>query len=76
VLVALCRPYRHGAANAAPASNRQIADELVLSIDAIKTHVRSLFHLFDVEDLPQNRKRARLVELAFATGAVRPDDLD
>ena len=76
VLVALCRPYRHGAANASPAGNREIAQELVLSIDGVKTHVRSLFHLFGVEDLPQNRKRARLVELAFSMGAVTPRDFE
>jgi hypothetical protein len=31
-----------------------------------------LFQRFGVEDLPQNAKRARLVELAFATRAVLP----
>jgi pSer/pThr/pTyr-binding forkhead associated (FHA) protein len=76
VLVALCRPYRQGAAHAAPAGNREIAAELVLSIDGVKTQVRSLFELFQVEDLPQNRKRARLVELAFASGAISEDDLE
>jgi predicted component of type VI protein secretion system len=75
VLVALCRPYGGGATHPAPASNRQIAEELVLSLDGVKTHVRSLFALFAVEDLPQTRKRARLVELAFATGAISESDL-
>jgi pSer/pThr/pTyr-binding forkhead associated (FHA) protein len=75
VLVALCRPYRDGNAYATPATNRDIADELVLSVEAIKTHLRTLFGRFGIEDLPQNTKRARLVELAFETGAITPRDL-
>lgn len=76
VLVALCRPYRPGVAFATPPTNRQVADELVLSVEAVKTHMRTLFQRFGVEDLPQNRKRARLVELAFETGSVSPRDLE
>jgi hypothetical protein len=76
VLVALCRPCAARTAPAAPATNRQIADELVLSVEGVKTHLRALFQRFGVEDLPQNAKRARLVELAFATGAVVPRDLE
>jgi pyruvate/2-oxoglutarate dehydrogenase complex dihydrolipoamide acyltransferase (E2) component len=59
VLVALCRPLRAGR-YVAPASNRQIADELVLAIDTVKgTHAR-LFELFEVDELPQNQKRSAL----------------
>jgi hypothetical protein len=76
VLVALCRPYRGGAKGASPASNREIADELFLSVEGVKTQIRELFDRFAVEDLPQNRKRARLVELAFATGAITERDLE
>ena len=76
VLLALCRPYAGHAKHAAPATNRQIADELFLSVEGVKTQVRALFDRFGVEDLPQNRKRARLVELAFASGAVTERDLD
>jgi hypothetical protein len=76
VLVALCRPYRERGAHVTPATNRQIADELVLSVEAVKTHLRTLFQRFGVEDLPQNAKRARLVELAFETGVVAPRDLE
>ena len=76
VLVAMCRPYRDRAAHAVPASNRQIGDELFLSIEGVKTHVRALFERFGVEDLPQNRKRARLVELAFHTGTITEHDLE
>ena len=75
VLVALCRPYAGGAAFARPATNQQIAEELFLSIPAVKTHLRSLFERFALGDLPQNEKRARLVQLALDTGAVTSADL-
>ncbi|MBJ8340225.1 MULTISPECIES: FHA domain-containing protein [Antrihabitans] len=75
VLVALCRPYKHSAAFASPASNQQIAAELYLSVDAIKTHLRALFAKFGVEDLPQNQKRVRLAELALQSGVISERDL-
>jgi hypothetical protein len=74
VLVALCRPFAGGSPFATPATNQEIADELVLSVDAIKTHVRTLFEKFGLEDAPRASKRARLVERAFQTGAVGPAD--
>jgi FixJ family two-component response regulator len=70
VLEALCRPYKARTPYATPATNQQIADELYLSVEAVKTHLRTLFHKFHVEDLPQNQKRAKLVELAFRSGLV------
>jgi pSer/pThr/pTyr-binding forkhead associated (FHA) protein len=75
VLVALCRPYKDGGAFASPATNQQIADELFLSVDAVKTHLRVLFAKFGVEDLPQNQKRIRLVERAFYSGVISERDL-
>ena len=75
VLVALCRPFADGNPHATPATNRAIAEELVLSEEAIKTHLRTLFTKFGVGDLPQNAKRARVVELALRSGAVSPRDL-
>jgi len=68
ILVALCRPYENAHPYASPASNQQIASELFLSLDAVKTHLRALFHKFGIEDLPQNQKRARLAELALELG--------
>ncbi|MCW4353126.1 FHA domain-containing protein [Hoyosella sp. YIM 151337] len=75
VLVALCRPYRANASFARPASNQQIADELFLSIDAVKTHLRTLFTKFQVEELPQNQKRAQLAERALHSGVITVRDL-
>jgi len=70
VITALCRPYISGTPYATPATNQQIAAEIYLSIDSVKNHLRTLFGKFGVEDLPQNQKRARLVELAFRSGLV------
>jgi len=74
VLVALGRPYAGGAAHAVPATNQQIADELHLSVDAVKTHLRVLFIKFEIAGLPQNQKRARLVELALERGNLSDRD--
>lgn len=76
VLVQLCRPFRDGGAFATPASNQQIADALVVSTEAVKTHIRALFQRLGVEDLPQHHKRVRLVELAFQHGLVTHRDLE
>lgn len=74
VLVALCRPYKESEV-AAPASNRQIAQELSVSVDAVKGTLRQLFDLFGITDLPQNRKRAALALQAIRLGAVARRDL-
>jgi hypothetical protein len=76
VLVSLCRPYRDGGEFAKPASNREIAEELVLSVEAIKTQLRGLFEKFEVEPLARDAKRARLVHRAFETGVISRRDLD
>ncbi len=75
VLVALCRPFRDDRHYATPSTNQQIADELCLSLDAVKTHLRTLFHKLGIDHLPQNQKRARLVEMALQFGLVSPHDL-
>jgi hypothetical protein len=75
VLVALCRPFKETSGYVTPATNQQIADELFLSVDAIKTHMRALFAKFGIEDLPQNQKRVRLVELALKSGVLSPREL-
>jgi pSer/pThr/pTyr-binding forkhead associated (FHA) protein len=75
VLVALCRPFKDGASFATPATNAQIAEELTLSVDAVKTHLRALFEKFGVEDLPQNQKRVALVERALQSGLISENEL-
>lgn len=76
VLVALCRPFHEGSEFAAPATNKQIAAEVFLSVDAVKAHLRALFERFGIGDLPQNQKRIRLAELAIRGGVVSPRDLE
>jgi len=75
VLIALCRPFGEHRGLASPATNLEIASELVLSVAAVKTHLRALFHHFGIEELPQNEKRLRLVELALQSGLVTDHDL-
>lgn len=75
VLLALCRPFKDGAAFATPPTNQAISAELHLSVDAVKTHMRALFEKLGLEDLPQNRKRVALVERALQSGVVAPRDL-
>ena len=75
VLLALCRPFKTSRPFTSPATNAEIAAELFLSVEAVKTHMRALFARFGVDDLPQGQKRARLVERAFQTGLVSERDL-
>jgi hypothetical protein len=75
VLLALCRPYKHEQAYATPPTNQQIAAELCLSVDAVKTHLRVLYHKLGIDHLPQNQKRTRLVEMALQHGLVSTHDL-
>ena len=68
VLAALCRPLASGGVSAAPATNQQIADELHLSVAAVKLHLRALAEKFNLKELPQNEKRLALAALARASG--------
>jgi DNA-binding CsgD family transcriptional regulator len=70
VLEALCRPYKESEF-ATPATNQAIAEELFLSVDAVKAHLRALFTAFGIEELPQNQKRSYLAMRAMQLGLVR-----
>lgn len=76
VLVALCAPFatETGAA-AVPATNREIAQALNLSLDGVKTQVRSLFAKLEVGDLPQYQKRTELAHRALDLGLVTKGEL-
>jgi hypothetical protein len=76
ILAALCRPIAAGNSYATPATNQEIADEVFLSVDAVKGHLRTLYRKFGIEDLPHNQKRARLVELAIEGGYVKEKRAD
>jgi hypothetical protein len=74
ILAALCRPIASGNHFATPATNQEIADEVFLSVDAVKGHLRTLYRKFGIEDLPHNQKRARLVELAIEGGYIKREE--
>jgi pSer/pThr/pTyr-binding forkhead associated (FHA) protein len=71
VLDALCRPCLASPV-AAPASTREIAEELTIGTETVKTHLHALYELFGIGDVPQYRKRAELVRRALERDAVGP----
>jgi predicted component of type VI protein secretion system len=68
VVAALCKPLLDG--GALPATNAQIAAELHLSVDAVKTHLRGVAHRWGLDHLPQNEKRVRTAQLALRLGSA------
>jgi hypothetical protein len=74
VLVALCAPLGR-APYAPPATNKEIASALTLSVDAVKSHLRRLAEILGVDELPQNQKRAQLAWKALSSGLVSPREL-
>ncbi len=70
ILAALCRPAVATDGVPAPATDAEIAAEVFLSADAVAGHLRVLYRKFGIADLPPNRARARLVELATVGGYV------
>lgn len=70
VLRALCAPSLARGELSTPPTNQELSDELHLSVDAIKGHLRELFRTFEIEDVPQNRKRLMLADLAVRSGVV------
>ena len=76
VLHALCRPLARAPERGTPARNDEIAAELFLSIDAVKAHLRALFHKFGLDDAPQIEKRSRLARMALESGLVALRELD
>ena len=75
IVIALARPFAGQRGYPTPATNRQIAEETHLSVDAVKRHLRILFERFGIGALPQNEKRVRLVEQALETGLISMRDL-
>jgi pSer/pThr/pTyr-binding forkhead associated (FHA) protein len=74
VLIALCRPLVDDSPTSLPASNKQVADEVFLSVDAIKAHLRVLYDRYAIGELPQMEKRARLASLVLDNGTLKPRD--
>lgn len=70
VLDALCRPLAEHGGRGAPATNRQIADELCLSVDTVKDHLRAIAHLFELDHLGQNERRLAVAQFALRWAMV------
>jgi FHA domain len=75
VLAALCRPYKGGNRFASPATDEQIAEDLILSVGEVRTHLRVLCAKLGIGDPTAQNARVRLVEAAFAGGHVSEGDL-
>jgi DNA-binding CsgD family transcriptional regulator len=70
VLAALCRPALSQEAFVAPATAREIADELVVTEAAVKQHLLRLYSKFRI---PEGvGRRARLANEVISSGVVRP----
>jgi FHA domain len=73
VLIALTRPVA-ASAFAVPATNQAIAEEVSLSVDAVKAHLRGLYEQFGLSELPQNEKRATLAATALLNEVIAPHE--
>lgn len=76
VLQALCRPALRQEAFVAPATARDIAQELVVTEAAVKQHLLRLYQKFRIPE--GGNRRGRLANEVIAVGVVRPQppDLD
>lgn len=70
VLAALCRPALQQDAFVAPATARDIADELVVTEAAVKQHLLRLYQKFRIAE--GVNRRARLANEVISSGVVRP----
>ena len=70
VLNALCRPALQQDAFVAPATAREIADELVVTEAAVKQHLLRLYQKFRIHE--GINRRARLANEIVSAGVVRP----
>lgn len=70
VLQALCRPALNHDAFVAPATARDIADELVVTEAAVKQHLLRLYTKFRIPE--GGNRRGRLANEVIALGVVRP----
>ena len=75
VLAALCRPYRAGNRFATPATDDQIAEDLILSVAEVRTHLRILCAKLGITNPSAQDTRVRLVERAFSAGLISEQDL-
>jgi DNA-binding CsgD family transcriptional regulator len=70
VLAALCRPALRLEAFVAPATAKDIADELVVTEAAVKQHLLRLYQKFRIPE--GGNRRGRLANEVIALGVMRP----
>ena len=70
VLAALCRPALRHEAFVAPATAKDVADELVVTEAAVKQHLLRLYQKFRIPE--GGNRRGRLANEVIALGVVRP----
>ena len=70
VLQALCRPALRHEAFVAPATAKDVADELVVTEAAVKQHLLRLYAKFRIPE--GGNRRGRLANEVIALGVVRP----
>jgi predicted transcriptional regulator len=70
VLNALCRPALRHEAFVAPATAKDIAEELVVTEAAVKQHLLRLYQKFRIAE--GVNRRGRLANEVIALGVVRP----
>ncbi|WP_055482886.1 FHA domain-containing protein [Sphaerimonospora mesophila] len=70
VLTSLCRPALSDEAFVAPATAREIADDLVVTEAAVKQHLLRLYQKFRIPE--GSNRRTRLANEVVALGLVRP----
>lgn len=76
VLVELCRPALSGSAFTPPASDREIAERLFVTVAAVKQHLARLYDKFEIpEEAGHEPRRVRVANKALQTGAVTLADL-
>ena len=70
VLAALCRPLVDG--GPVPASNHEIAEELVIAVETVKSTLATLFERFGLEHYARHEKRTTLAHRALALFSAEP----
>lgn len=64
VLRALIRPLLDEGGLRSPADNQQIAAELVMTVEAVKSTLKHLFAKYELSSVPRGEKRMRLAQIA------------
>jgi DNA-binding CsgD family transcriptional regulator len=72
VLGALCHPS--ATLTGSQASNAEIAERLVVSVETVRTHLKSIYMKLGVTEGTSGQRRSELVRRALREGRVTPDE--